>query len=383
MSASPYSIVMAMIWFTLASMIGHFILSRAEKCGLAFIGMIFLLTTIRIFAPLDIAGSIIVRSQVIYPTVQNWMRYPIAGSVTVGGCLILLWIAGAAFQFVGLLLDWKRQRKFRNKAIPQEGNGRLDMLFQKVADEFGYHGPFCLAVGENVTSVYQAGFLHPYILLPTQIDMFSDEDICNMFRHELCHFLSRDLWIKAGFQAIGCVLWWNPVMPVLKRSVEQLLELRCDRKVCRQLSEEKQLSYMTTLSALVKHGSASVAQVYMGYLGQDNDTDMMQRFRMLLLGKPRTAERCRQIISCVLCLALFIASYGVILQPWSEPDASSFESVGTTNVGSELGYILCKSDGTLELYCEDEFVCTLTDATLNTEPFNEMLIIYEGSSNSR
>ena len=162
-----------------------------------------------------------------------------------------------------------------------------------------------------------------------------------------------------------------------------LFRSRCDRKVCRQLSEEKQLSYMTTLSALVKHGSASVAQVYMGYLGQDNDTDMMQRFRMLLLGKPRTAERCRQIISCVLCLALFIASYGVILQPWSEPDASSFESVGTTNVGSELGYILCKSDGTLELYCEDEFVCTLTDATLNTEPFNEMLIIYEGSSNSR
>ena len=383
MPATPYSVVMAMIWFTLASMIGHFILRRAEKCGLAFIGMIFLLTTIRIFAPLDIAGSIIIRSQVIYPTVQNWMRYPIAGSVTVGGCLILLWIAGAAFQFVGLLLDWKRQRKFRNKAMLQEGNGRLDMLFQKVADEFGHHGPFCLAVGENVTSVYQAGFLHPYILLPTQIDMFSDEDICNMFRHELCHFLSRDLWIKAGFQVIGCVLWWNPVMPVLKRSVEQLLELRCDRKVCRQLSEEKQLSYMTTLSALVKHGSASVAQVYMGYLGQDNDTDMMQRFRMLLLGKPRTAERCRQIISCVLCLVLFIASYCVILQPWGEPDASSFESVGTTNVGSELGYILCKSDGTLELYCEDEFVCTLTDATLNTEPFNEMLIIYEGSSNSR
>ena len=383
MSASPYSIVMAMIWFTLASMIGHFILRRAEKCGLAFIGMIFLLTTIRIFAPLDIAGSIIIRSQVIYPTVQNWMRYPIAGSVTVGGCLILLWIAGAAFQFVGLLLDWKRQRKFRNKAMLQEGNGRLDMLFQKVADEFGHHGPFCLAVGENVTSVYQAGFLHPYILLPAQIELFSDEDICNMFRHELCHFLSRDLWIKAGFQVIGCVLWWNPVMPLLKRSVEQLLELRCDRKVCRQLSEEKQLSYMTTLSALVKHGSASVAQVYMGYLGQDNDTDMMQRFRMLLLGKPKTVERCRQIISCALCLVLFIASYCVILQPWGEPDASSFESVGTTNVGSELGYILCKSDGTLELYCEDEFVCTLTDATLNTEPFNEMLIIYEGSSNSR
>ena len=379
MSASPYSIVMAMIWFTLASMIGHFILRRAEKCGLAFIGMIFLLTTIRIFAPLDIAGSIIIRSQVIYPTVQNWMRYPIAGSVTVGGCLILLWIAGAAFQFVGLLLDWKRQRKFRNKAMLQEGNGRLDMLFQKVADEFGHHGPFCLAVGENVTSVYQAGFLHPYILLPAQIELFSDEDICNMFRHELCHFLSRDLWIKAGFQVIGCVLWWNPVMPVLKRSVEQLLELRCDRKVCRQLSEEKQLSYMTTLSALVKHGSASVAQVYMGYLGQDNDTDMMQRFRMLLLGKPKTAERCRQIIICVLCLALFIASYCVILQPWSEPAIGDAKTVvaETDMASSNSSYIISKKDGTLQLYCGDVYLGTISPESLADAPLCELPIIYK------
>ena len=378
MSASPYSIVMAMIWFTLASMIGHFILRRAEKCGLAFIGMIFLLTTIRIFAPLDIAGSIIIRSQVIYPTVQNWMRYPIAGSVTVGGCLILLWIAGAAFQFVGLLLDWKRQRKFRNKAMLQEGNGRLDMLFQKVADEFGHHGPFCLAVGENVTSVYQAGFLHPYILLPAQIELFSDEDICNMFRHELCHFLSRDLWIKAGFQVIGCVLWWNPVMPLLKRSVEQLLELRCDRKVCRQLSEEKQLSYMTTLSALVKHGSASVAQVYMGYLGQDNDTDIMQRFRMLLLGKPRTVERCRQIISCVLCLVLFIASYGVILQPWNDSPGSDDFGGDIFELASDDGYIVCSSDGTLVFYFDgtDQGI-TIQEAMLSIEPFSQMPIIYE------
>ena len=383
MPATPYSVVMAMIWFTLASLVGYFILRRAEKCGLAFIGMVFLLTTIRIFVPLDIAGSIIIRSHVVYPAIQNWMRCPIVESITVGDCLVFLWAAGAVFRFIGLVRKWTQQRKFRQEAAMQDGDDWLSPLFQKVAEELGYHGAFHLAAGGHVSSVYQTGFLHPYILLPTQIDMFSDEDICNMFRHELCHFLSRDLWIKAGFQVIGCVLWWNPVMPVLKRSVEQLLELRCDRKVCRQLSEEKQLSYMTTLSALVKHGSASVAQVYMGYLGQDNDTDMMQRFRMLLLGKPKTVERCRQIISCVLCLVLFIASYCVILQPWGEPDASSFESVGTTNVGSELGYILCKSDGTLELYCEDEFVCTLTDATLNTEPFNEMLIIYEGSSNSR
>ena len=54
----------------------------------------------------------------------------------------------------------------------QDGDDWLSPLFQKVAEELGYHGAFHLAAGEHVSSVYQTGFLHPYILLPTQIDMF-------------------------------------------------------------------------------------------------------------------------------------------------------------------------------------------------------------------
>ena len=378
MSATPYSVVMAMIWFTLASLVGYFILRRAEKCGLAFIGMVFLLTTIRIFVPLDIAGSIIIRSHVVYPAIQNWMRCSIVESITVGGCLVFLWAAGAVFRFIGLVRKGTQQRKFRQEATMQDGDDWLSPLFQKVAEELGYHGAFHLAAGEHVSSVYQAGFLHPYILLPTQIDMFSDEDICNMFRHELCHFLSRDLWIKVGFQVIGCILWWNPVMPMLKRSIEQLLELRCDRKVCRQLSAESQLSYMETLIELVKLGSTCTAQTYMGCLGRNSGDDMQQRFGMLLLNKPSTTERCRQIISCVLCLVLFIASYGVILQPWNDSPGSDDFGGDIFELASDDGYIVCSSDGTLVFYFDgtDQGI-TIQEAMLSIEPFSQMPIIYE------
>lgn len=260
----------------------------------------------------------------------------------------------------------------------QDGDDWLSPLFQKVAEELGYHGAFHLAAGEHVSSVYQAGFLHPYILLPTQIDMFSDEDICNMFRHELCHFLSRDLWIKVGFQVIGCILWWNPVMPMLKRSIEQLLELRCDRKVCRQLSAESQLSYMETLIELVKLGSTCTAQTYMGCLGRNSGDDMQQRFGMLLLNKPSTTERCRQIISCVLCLVLFIASYGVILQPWNDSPGSDDFGGDIFELASDDGYIVCSSDGTLVFYFDgtDQGI-TIQEAMLSIEPFSQMPIIYE------
>lgn len=51
------------------------------------------------------------------------------------------------------------------------------------------------------------------------------------------------------------------------------------------------------------------------------------------------------------------------------------------DMGLESGYILCKSDGTLELYYGDKFLYTLTNESLDIEPFSKMLIIYEGSEN--
>ena len=133
MSASPYSVAMAMVWFTLASLIGCFILRRAEKWGLALVGMIFLLTALRIFVPLDITGSIIIRSQVVYPALQNGLRYSIAGRISVGDCLLLLWMIGTVVQLLRLARDLSRQRKLRNEAELQEGNEWLDSLFLAIA----------------------------------------------------------------------------------------------------------------------------------------------------------------------------------------------------------------------------------------------------------
>ena len=141
-----------------------------------------------------------------------------------------------------------------------------------------------------------------------------------MFRHELCHFLSRDLWIKVGFQVIGCVLWWNPVMPLLKRNVEQLLELRCDQKVCRRLSAEKQLSYMETLSVLMKLGSTGVAQVYMGYLGQDMASIWFSVFGCCSWGnQARVSDADKSSVTffvprCLLLLIALFCNHGTIPQ---------------------------------------------------------------------
>lgn len=383
MSVTIYSVVMSLIWFTLASLVGCYILRQESgKPGLAFAGVIFLMAGLRVFVPIEFPKVIIIHSSYIYPKIQDCMRYPIAGIVPVGKCLLLVWGAGAALRFTWIVFDWIRQRKFLKKAEPLKTDEWPGSLFCEVAEDLGYQGPFHLAVASNTSSAYQAGYFRPCILLPAQVDLFTDADIRNMFRHELCHFLGGDLWIKTGLQIASCILWWNPVMPMVRKSVEQLLELRCDRKVCKRLSEDMQLTYMETLMKLVKLGSLEYSQIYVNYLGSENDKNIMQRFQALLRENPRSSTKIRTALCLALCLMVFIGSYFFILQPCGYPDIDDIGGDGPVfHINVETDYIVREMDGTLIYYSNGEYAHPIMEESLNTEPFNELQLICEGDVN--
>lgn len=71
MAVSSYSIVMALLWFTVAALIGCLILRKAEKDWLIFISAVFILAILRAVLPLEYARSLVIRSDTIYPAVQN------------------------------------------------------------------------------------------------------------------------------------------------------------------------------------------------------------------------------------------------------------------------------------------------------------------------
>ena len=171
-------------------------------------------------------------------------------------------------------------------------------------------------------------------------------------------------------------------MPVVRKSVEQLLELRCDRRVCKRLSEEMRLSYMETLMKLVKSGSWEYSQIYVNYLGNENDENIIQRFQALLLGKPRSSVKIRTALCIALSLAVFLGSYFFILQPCGYPDIDNMGGDGPVyGIDVETDYIVRKMDGTLIYYSNGEYAHPIMDESLNTEPFNELQIIYEGDVN--
>lgn len=379
MSVSPYSIGMALLWFTVASFLGSFVLRRADKYGLFLVTAIFLLALLRGVMPLDLHGSIIIRSKILYPTVQDLLATEVYRGFTLGSCLLALWGTGTVLQLWKLLWSFVRRARFL-RAVPCDGaEGRLAVLFGEVCREYGYHGKFALAVSPKVATARQAGFVYPYILLSADISAFSDQDIRNIFRHELCHYLGGDLWIKLGMQVARCLLWWNPVMSRLSDSIGQLLELICDRRACKNLSKMEQLGYLDTLLNFAKGAPKEASNMALCYLEDTEEAKIRLRFQLMVPGTPSKCSRLKLWGSCILCVMLFVASYCVILQPGLFP-APMDEGLTITPMNLKDAYILQANDGTFMLYYEDSPYIEISEEQLFSEPFSSLPVIHERKS---
>lgn len=377
MMISPYSILMSLLWFTVAALIGSFTLRRAEKHGPALVAAIYLLAFLRGALPLDFDQSIVISSYKIYPMLQDALTAPIYGRMTAGRCLITLWGAGTAVQLCRFLLKLMRQKKFLCGVMYEIPSSELFILLDEVCSELGYHGKSKLTVSSKVSTAYQAGFLCPHILLPIDTASCSEVDIRNIFRHELCHFLGGDLWIKAGMEISACLLWWNPVIPFLKHSVVQLLELLCDKRACKGRSSAEQVEYVETLLRFVKSSVADPANLTLSYLGNTQNADIKQRFQLMLQDRSSTQSRFRVWGSCIVCFMLFVASYFVILQPAGFPPPIE-DDVAITVLTPENAYILQMQDGTLVLYYNNTpYDVLITKDMLRTEPLSSLPIISE------
>ena len=200
--------------------------------------------------------------------------------VTVGQCILFLWLAGALIRIAGLLWKLLLHRRQRCSIQLQGPESRLMDLFKETARELGYNGEVRLAVSADAATAYQIGYRCPFILLPRNIWTFSEWDVRNMLRHELCHFLGRDLWVKTSLQVLTCLLWWIPFLYPIGDWLNQSLEMSCDRRACQGFSEEQRLAYLDTLLRLMRNPPPETAGVSAHGSGKSGET--LRRFQEIL-----------------------------------------------------------------------------------------------------
>ena len=99
---------------------------------------------------------------------------------------------------------------------------------------------------ENVCSPFVLGIIRPKIYLPYHMD---SREMGHVIAHEQTHICRRDHWWKPLGFLLLTIHWFNPLMWLSYVLLCRDIELACDEKVIREMSNEQRADYTQALVA--------------------------------------------------------------------------------------------------------------------------------------
>ena len=99
---------------------------------------------------------------------------------------------------------------------------------------------------ENVSSPFVLGLIKPRIYLPFKLD---GQDMEHVVAHEQAHIRRKDHWWRPLGFLLLTIHWFNPLMWLAYVLLCRDIELACDEKVIKGLSNEQRADYMQALVA--------------------------------------------------------------------------------------------------------------------------------------
>lgn len=369
MGIGVYSVVSAVIFFNIGLLvIKHFrrnttFLVQRSTIVLAILAA---LAFIRLFLPLDLEHAVVISSKAILPAIIDILELPIYKGLSIGSALLAVWAAGTVFILCKTLYVLVQEiRRIRKYTIIEDA--RIEQIAKACLP-----GEAAVVVTPNVDVPMATGIRKAYIYVPPLI--LSDEEIRLILLHEYQHVKNRDVCLKLVYLGLKAVFWWNPVVYIFQQEVENLLELRCDAAVTKDMLEQDRVTYLETILNVMKQlawhhvkplaGAASLISI-------KNQGFTQQRFEVVLNQKDNYNRR-KTIRSICIIVIVFLCSYFVILQPTHDaPDIPG----GYTEVTRDNAYITVDKNDVMELYVDGEFYETVDEEELKLPPCSDLEII--------
>ncbi len=374
MRITVYSVVVSVIYYNISLAVVLFLCRSGvirAKYSSALLLLLTVLGAVRLVTPVDLKHAYVLRSYRVLPTVTNALTAPLLGPFSLGGLLLLVWAAGT-LAFV--LRDMHRQFSFirAEKRLRRTQNERIS----RIAAEFNER--FSLTVSPDVALPYVTGLFRPVVYVP-DIEL-SEGEWRNIFCHETQHIRSLDVWKKLFFRAIRAVFWWNPLVHLSEDDINLLIELQCDERAVGRGNFDEQESYLRTMLELMKRHAASEAPIGASRMIGRRE-EMLIRFEALLAPETKRGKWMRTVMPALM-IALFLASYLVIIQPAVFPDEA--EIIGdptgiyvedvTGDIKSAEGKYFLYQDGEYRLYIDGEYFACVDEVLLDDPQFKSIPI---------
>ncbi len=262
--------------------------------------------------------------------------------------LCLWWVVAVLLLLcfsVQYIVGVKRIKRYMSNVYP-----KAQEVLEKVQEEYDRKIKVKVFICPETSTPLGIGLTSKYILLPN--GNYSSQDLYHIVKHEYTHFYNRDLTVKFLVMLFCCVFWWNPAVYLLWRDMAQMLEMKCDLTVTQDYNNNEKKAYLSVIIALLKeqeNNSHMAPPTAMGLLKRRRSRILVERFDTVLAA-PKKSKRWELWLTFGLCIALFVLSYAVVIQPKYDPPVSEAMSDDGTVDPTLEGYVLKDSNGDYFLY---------------------------------
>ena len=317
MQMTIFSVWMTILWSSILILLFYGLRKKSillEVCSVSGVLILYMFFIIRLLIPIEFSWTKEVWGGWIYNWVYNAVRYEIKVGVTLQlyQLFFILWITGSGIFLLKLAIKYMKLTKLleRISVIKDERaecilttilskNEKRPELMKTSAIKF----PCCV------------GVFHKRILLPTK--EYSDEELYYIILHEYIHLKNNDVLTKLLINSVCALYWWNPLVYLLRKDMQQSLEIRCDGQVSKKMDSIRRSNYLAVMLKEFKDNYNM--QEFKKYhssvmpLFEEHSEKLIERFQLVSNRKNGTSIK-GNLISIVITVCLLISSYSFILQ---------------------------------------------------------------------
>lgn len=390
MGISIYTFIMAGLWFSIFIIIGNFLQQKIgyiPHYSTGFLLFFLALSVIRLFIPIEIfAFTATIQITEIVPHITRFLneKFDFLGlSINLWSMLFFIWVIGSIVYFIVLVSRARHDAKIIKELCDNSIESKeVDSLMTQIKERSTYSGSCFVAISPDVPNPMVVGISKQTILLPKQILELSHENLMFVLAHEWYHIVNRDVWISLFTQFICCIFWWNPIVYLLNNNIKQLIEIRCDLSVTRQMSIIEKNNYLKTMLKTIDkcnqnnfNSSKKITFATFPYQGTMQGRCLKQRFFSVGQYNNLNKNKIKMFIIAFVMILTFIISYSFIIQPVGYP---TVEDLGDSNiVNRDVMYIIALKDGEYQLHYNEDLIVEISEDTVNVLLSDNVPIVYK------
>ncbi len=315
MQITIFSVWITILWSSILILIFYFLRKKLvllDVCSVSGVLILYIFCIIRLLIPIELPWTKELWGGELYNWVYEVVRYEVVSGINIYQMFGLIWMAGAFFFLIKLTIRYIKLTKMLDR-IPVKKDERTESILTAVLKDKEKRPEIVKTSAVQIPCC--TGVFHKRILIPAK--EYSDEELHYIILHEHTHLKNNDVLTKLLINSICAVYWWNPLVYLLRKDMQQSLEIRCDGQVSKKMDSISRSNYLAVMLAEFKDNCH--ADEFKKYhssvmpLFEEHSEKLIERFQLVSDRKNGTSVK-GNLVATAIAICLLMASYSFVLQ---------------------------------------------------------------------